>query len=63
MDTFIGDDANSDRVDIIMTNEQMEENFGIIDYQTVSISLEEEADADRISVQLKEMTLGLINVL
>ena len=59
VDTFIGDDANSDRVDIIMTNEQMEENFGIIDYQTVSISLEEEADADRISVQLKEMTLGV----
>ncbi len=40
VDTFIGDEGTTE-VDIIMTNEQMKENFGVEDYRTISISLEE----------------------
>ena len=38
VDTYIGD-SGKDCVDIIMTNEQMKENFGVSGYQTVSISV------------------------
>ena len=45
VDTYIGDDGLSN-VDIIMTNEQMEKNFGVTGYQTISISLPEGTDAE-----------------
>ena len=45
VETYIGDDGVSN-VDIIMTNEQMEENFGVTGYRTSSMSLPENADGE-----------------
>lgn len=53
VDSFIGDE---DVIDIIMTNEQMERNFGVRDYRTVSISLKKGAVGDRVSDQLGKIT-------
>lgn len=58
VDTYIADDY-SNVLAIIMTNEQMEENFGVSDYQTISISLQEGADADRVSSELRAVTAGI----
>lgn len=58
VDTFIGDSYDN-VVNIIMTNEQMEENFGVSDYQTISITTEKHADADAISKKLAEITAGV----
>lgn len=55
VDTYIGDNG-TDAVDIIMSNEQMEKMFGITDYQTVSISLEKDADADKVVSDLGQLT-------
>lgn len=55
IDAFIGD-SGTDTFDIIMTNEQMEEYFGISGYRTVSISAEDGAAAQKISEKLGEIT-------
>ncbi len=59
--TYIGDDGVSN-VDIIMTNEQMEKNFGVTGYQTISISLPEGADreaAARASDEIRSAVGGI----
>lgn len=48
VDTYIGDEGTS-VIDIIMTNEQMEQNFGVKDYQTVSISADPKTGAGAVS--------------
>ena len=53
MDTYIGD---TDVVDIIMTNEQMEQNFGIKDYQTISISVNSEQASKEVSGKIGKIT-------
>ena len=58
VDTYIGDGDNAS-IDIIMTNEQMKENFGVAGYQTVSITLKEGADSDKIAEELKNITEGI----
>ena len=58
VDTFIEDDGR-DRVDIIMTNEQMEKNFGVSGYRTISISLKEGADASKVSDEIRKAVLGI----
>ncbi|EGB92979.1 FtsX-like permease family protein [Clostridium sp. D5] len=58
VDAFIEDDGK-DRVDIIMTNEQMEKNFGVSGYRTVSISLTEGADASKVSDEIRRLTSGI----
>lgn len=55
VDTYIGD-ADGTVIDIIMTNEQMERNFGVKDYQTISISVKQEADAGTVSAELGKIT-------
>ncbi|MBU3878233.1 FtsX-like permease family protein [Faecalicatena sp. AGMB00832] len=60
VDTFIGDNENiQGRVDIIMTNEQMKENFGVDGYQTISISLKEGVDATAASKEIKKVVSGI----
>lgn len=54
VDSFIGDDSTN-RIDIIMTNEQMEQNFRVAGYQTVSISLKADGDADKASGEIKKI--------
>lgn len=46
-------------IDIIMTNEQMQENFGVSDYRTISISLAEDADGNAVAKNLTEITEGI----
>lgn len=46
-------------VDIIMTNEQMEENFGISGYRTISISVSEDGDAAIVAKELAKITAGI----
>lgn len=58
VDTFIGDPGDS-VVDLIMTNEQMEKNFGVTDYRTLSISLQQSSDADQVSAALGKLTASL----
>lgn len=58
VDTFIGD-SGTDTFDIIMTNEQMEQNFGVSGYQTISISAEDGTDAEKVSAQLSKITSGI----
>ncbi|WP_050640541.1 MULTISPECIES: FtsX-like permease family protein [Clostridia] len=58
VDTFIGDDGR-DRVDIIMTNEQMKKNFGVSGYRTISISLKEGADASKVSDEIRKTVSGV----
>ena len=58
VENYIGDDGQR-AVDIIMTNEQMEQNFGVTGYQTVSISLEEGADAAAAADELRTMVSGI----
>lgn len=53
VDTYIGD---TDVVDIIMTNEQMEQNFGIADYQTISISVNSEKESKEVSETIGKIT-------
>lgn len=55
VENFIGDDGET-AVDIIMTKEQMEKNFGISDDKTVSISVDKNADTSQISKKLREIT-------
>lgn len=47
---FIGKDG----LDLIMTNEQMMENFGIADYNMISINQEEKEDSGEIVQEIKE---------
>ncbi len=55
VDTYIGDTGDT-VIDIIMTNEQMERNFGVKEYQTVSISVKPETDAKAVSAELGKIT-------
>lgn len=58
VNTFIGDSYDN-VVNIIMTNEQMEANFGVSDYRTVSISLAADAGPDQTADDLAEITAGI----
>ena len=58
VETYIGDDGVSN-VDIIMTNEQMEENFGVTGYQTISISVEDGQDAAAAADAIRSVTAGI----
>lgn len=58
VDTYIKDDGAS-QVDIIMTNEQMKENFGVDGYQTVSIQLKQGANAAKVSDRIRELTKNI----
>ena len=58
VETFIGDTGDSN-VDIIMTNEQMEKNFGVTGYQTISISLNTDADASKCADEIRTVTSGV----
>lgn len=58
VNTFIGDSYDN-VVNIIMTNEQIEKNFGVSDYQTISISLSSEVKAEEIVGKLGEITSGI----
>lgn len=58
VDTYIGDIGDT-VIDIIMTNEQMERNFGVKDYQTVSISVKPEADAKTVSTEFGKITKNI----
>lgn len=58
VDTFI-EDNGTDRVDIIMTNEQMKENFGVEGYQTISINLAEGADASKAGDKIHKVVSGV----
>ena len=58
VETYIGDDGQGE-VDLIMTNEQMEQNFGVTGYQTVSISLKEDADAAEAADALRSTVSGI----
>lgn len=59
VDSFIGD-THDNCVDLIMTNEQMERNFGVSDYRMISISLKEDADADSVAGELRSMVSGIL---
>ena len=58
VDTFIGDGGDT-CIDIIMTNEQMERNFGVKDYQTISISVKSDKDAINVSKKLGVITKNI----
>ena len=58
VETFIGDGGDN-VVDIIMTNEQMEENFGVTGYQTISISVKEGQDAVAAAETIRSVTAGI----
>ena len=58
VDTYIGDGGDN-HVDVIMTNEQMERNFGVMGYQTISISLKKDADVSEVSNELRAVTSGI----
>lgn len=58
VDTFIGDEGTCE-VDLIMTNEQMEKNFGVSDYQTISISVDEKVDAKTVSSEIGKIAAGI----
>lgn len=55
VDTYIGNGS----VDLIMTNEQMKKNFGVTGYQTISISLKEDADTSAVADKLRSVTSGI----
>ena len=58
VDSFIGDDG-SDSVDLIMTNEQMEKNFGVTGYYSVSISVNDKEDAGETAAEIRSLTEGI----
>lgn len=58
VETFIGDTAGSN-VDIIMTNEQMEKNFGVTGYRIISISLNAGADASKCADEIRTAASGI----
>lgn len=58
VDQFLGNSA-TDGVDLIMTNEQMEENFGVTGYRAISISLAEDADASAAADAVRAATDGI----
>lgn len=44
---------------IIMTNEQMERNFGVKGYRVLSMEKEEKSDTQRVVDEIKNLTLDL----
>lgn len=46
VDAFIGNEGTTE-VDLIMTNEQMKENFGVMNYRTISVSLEDGKNGEK----------------
>lgn len=58
VDTFIEDDGTN-RVDIIMTNEQLRKSFGVEGYHTVSISLDEGVDSEAAAEAVRTLTSGI----
>ena len=46
-------------VSLIMTNEQMEKYFGVQDYRTISLSLEEGADAGDVTESIQRIVSGV----
>lgn len=62
VETFIGDDGTN-RIDIIMTNEQMRENFGVEGYHTVSIGFERGSGCRVLRLsKIREIIIGCRNV-
>lgn len=57
VDSFIGDTGDN-CVDLIMTNEQMEKNFGITGYRTISINVKEGADAKAAADEIRSTLPG-----
>lgn len=55
---FIGDNG-TDTVDIIMTNRQMEENFGVTGYNSVSVSLDNIEDSTLVAGKIHTAINGL----
>ena len=55
VDDLIGEAGNS-TIDIIMTTEQMEKNFGISDMRTVSISIDSPEVSESVSEELYSLT-------
>lgn len=55
---FIGDNG-TDRVDIIMSNEQMQDNFGVSDYNSVALQLEKGADSVLVTKHIKALVTGV----
>ena len=58
VNTYIGDEGTT-VIDIIMTNEQMEQNFGVKDYQTISISADPETGAEAVSPELGKLAKNI----
>lgn len=55
---FIGDDGTSS-LDIIMTNQQMQENFGIEDYNMASILMKQGYDSTVLVQEISQFTNGI----
>lgn len=58
VDTFIGD-SGRDEVDIIMTNEQMKQNFKVTGFHAISINLKEGADAEQVANDIRQVISGI----
>lgn len=58
VNTYIGDEGTT-VIDIIMTNEQMEQNFGVKDYQTISISADPGIGAEAVSPELGKLAKNI----
>ncbi len=56
-DAFIG--SGTDVVSVIMPQQMMESNFGIADYNSLNINLEENAKSGEVSDKLKNYIVGL----
>lgn len=52
---FLNVDGWDKMQSIFMTNEQMDENFGIVDYSFINVSLAEEAEAESVSRQILQV--------
>lgn len=55
---YIGDSGDA-HVDLIMTQEQMEQYFGVQGYHNIGIQLEENADAAAVSAAIRECIAGV----
>ena len=56
--SYIGDNG-SDTVDVIMTNSQMAENFGVSGYNSISVDVEDNADQQKVVREIKSELEGI----
>ena len=61
-DNFIGDNGTS-TVGVIMTNQQMQEHFGIDGYDSIGITLDKGADHHKVSDKIRAVTGEIPNCL